>query len=199
MIIFKSAHETPLVIFQRGFERLFEAVRAQYQAVLITLVWRRTVFVPVFLAACGLSLLRYRCWGKTSFPTSDNGQFRLHVRAKTGTRIEEMARLCDLVDASIRNQVPTGELNNILDNIGLPYSGSNLSYSNSGQIGSADADLLVSLNEESPPDCRLRSGTPHKAAERISGHYFLLSPRRHCHADFKLWLACAHRHTNCRQ
>jgi multidrug efflux pump subunit AcrB len=141
----------PLVWFQRGFERLFERTRAQYQAVLTTLVWRRTVFVPLFLLACLSALLLIPVLGEDFFPTSDNGQFKLHVRAKTGTRIEEMARLCDLVDTSIRRQVPKNELETILDNIGLPYSGLNLSYSNTGQIGSADADLLISLNEKHKP------------------------------------------------
>jgi multidrug efflux pump subunit AcrB len=141
----------PLVLFQRGFEHLFERARAQYQAVLTTLVWRRKVFVPVFLLACLSALLLIPVLGEDFFPTSDNGQFKLHVRAKTGTRIEEMARLCDLVDNAIRRQVPKNEMGSILDNIGLPYSGLNLSYSNSGQIGSADADLLVSLNEKHKP------------------------------------------------
>ncbi len=154
----------PLVIFQRGFERLFEKARAEYQAVLITVVWRRKVFVPFFLLACGAALLLVPALGEDFFPTSDNGQFKLHLRAKTGTRIEETARLCDTVDTAIRRQIPKSELDNILDNIGLPYSGLNLSYSNSGQIGSADADLLVSLKEKHSPTAeyvrRLRETLP---------------------------------------
>ena len=89
--------------------------------------------------------------GQDFFPATDTGQFRLHVRAKTGTRIEEMARLCDRVDASIRRQIPPAELDTMLDNIGLPYSQINLSYSNSGQIGSGDADILVSLRPNHRP------------------------------------------------
>jgi len=147
----KKRTHNPLVIFQRAFERLFEKTRAQYQAVLTTVVWRRKVFVPVFLLACVAALLLIPVLGEDFFPTSDNGQFKLHVRAKTGTRIEEVARLCDLVDDSIRRQIPKNELETILDNIGLPYSGLNLSYSNTGQIGSGDADLLVSLNEKHKP------------------------------------------------
>jgi multidrug efflux pump subunit AcrB len=154
----------PLVIFQRGFNRLFEFARAQYQAVLTTLVWRRFIFVPVFLLTCVAALFLIPILGQDFFPTSDNGQIRLHVRAKTGTRIEEMARLCDLVDNSIRRQIPQDELGPILDNIGLPYSGLNLSYSNSGQIGNGDADLLVTLNAEHKPTAtyvkRLRETLP---------------------------------------
>jgi multidrug efflux pump subunit AcrB len=154
----------PLVIFQRGFNRLFEFTRAQYQAVLTTLVWRRFIFVPVFLLACVAALFLIPILGQDFFPTSDNGQIRLHVRAKTGTRIEEMARLCDLVDNSIRRQIPQNELGPILDNIGLPYSGLNLSYSNSGQIGNGDADLLITLTAEHKPTAtyvkRLRETLP---------------------------------------
>src|ERR1019366_4381689 len=85
--------------------------------------------------------------GQDFFPTSDNGQFRLHLRARTGTRIEETARLNDLVDQSIRREIPSSELDNIVDNMGLPYSGLNTTYNTSGVIGSADADILVSLKE----------------------------------------------------
>jgi multidrug efflux pump subunit AcrB len=149
---------------QRSFDRVFEKVRTQYQAFLTTLVWRRVIFIPGFLLACLAVLLLVPFLGEDFFPTSDNGQFKLHVRAKTGTRIEETARLCDLIDNSIRRQIPGKEMDTILDNIGLPYSGLNLSYSNTGQIGSADADLLVSLKENHHPTAeyvhRLRETLP---------------------------------------
>ncbi len=141
----------PFVQFQRAFERGFERVRTQYQAILTTLVYRRVVFVPLFLVICIAAFALVPFLGQDFFPSSDTGQFKLHVRAKTGTRIEEVARLCDLVDSAIRRQIPHNELDTILDNIGLPYSQLNLSYSNSGQIGSADADILVTLNEKHRP------------------------------------------------
>ncbi len=115
-----------LHVNQRSFDRVFEKVRTQYQAVLTTLVWRRKLFIPGFLLACVAVLLLIPFLGEDFFPTSDNGQFKLHLRAKTGTRIEETARLCDLVDSAIRRQIPANEMDNILDNIGLPYSGLNL-------------------------------------------------------------------------
>jgi multidrug efflux pump subunit AcrB len=118
---------------------------------LTTLVYRRKRFVPVFVAGCISALLLVPFLGQDFFPSSDTGQFKLHVRAKTGTRIEEMARLCDQVDGAIRKQIPSKELSTVLDNIGLPYSQINLSYSNSGQIGTADADILVTLNPEHHP------------------------------------------------
>ncbi len=141
----------PLVLFQRAFERGFELVRAQYQAILTTFVYRRWLFVPAFFLVCLSAMVLVPLMGQGFFPTSDTGQFKLHVRAKTGTRIEEMARLCDLVDSAIRRDIPKSEMGTIIDNIGLPYSQINLSYSNSGQIGTADGDILVSLNEKHRP------------------------------------------------
>ena len=104
------------MLFQRAFERGFEWLRLQYLALLTTLVYRRKIFVPVFLAACLCTLLLIPVLGQDFFPATDTGQFKLHVRAKTGTRIEEAARLCDLVDNAIRRADPCQELDGILDN-----------------------------------------------------------------------------------
>jgi multidrug efflux pump subunit AcrB len=141
----------PFVLFQRAFERLFERFRLAYQLVLTTLVYRRRVFIPVFLLACLSAFLLVPWLGQDFFPSTDSGQFILHLRAKTGPRIEETARLCDLVEGSIRRAVPQGEMDNILDNIGSPYSILNYMYSRSGTIGAADADILVSLRENHHP------------------------------------------------
>jgi multidrug efflux pump subunit AcrB len=128
-----------------AFEAGFENVRMSYRSLLSRVIQRRRVFVPAFVLGC-LSFLALVPWlGRDFFPSTDTGQFKLHLRAKTGTRIEETARLSDLVEAAIRRSIPRRELASILDNIGLPYSGINLSYSNSAPIGSADADILVSL------------------------------------------------------
>jgi multidrug efflux pump subunit AcrB len=141
----------PLVAFQRAFERGFERVRTQYQAVLTTLVFRRKIFVPTFVGVCVSAVVLLPFLGQDFFPSTDTGQFKLHVRGKTGTRIEEMARLCDLVEGAVRSEIPSNELQTVLDNIGLPYSQINLSYSNSGQIGTADADIFVTLAEKHRP------------------------------------------------
>ncbi len=146
-----SRTRNPFVRFQRAFERGFERIRTQYQAILTTLVYRRKAFVPLFILSCIAALVLVPFLGQDFFPSSDTGQFKLHVRVKTGTRIEEMARICDLVDATIRREIPKRELSTILDNIGLPYSQLNLSYSNSGQIGTGDADILVTLNPSHRP------------------------------------------------
>src|SRR5438034_5044391 len=115
------------------------------------LVGRRIVFIPVFLAVCLSAVLLAPRLGENFFPDTDSGQFILHLRAQTGTRIEETARLTDLVEAVIRREVPTAEMDVILDNIGLPYSSINWMHSGSGVIGAADADILVSLKQRHGP------------------------------------------------
>ena len=137
--------------FQRWFERGFERVRLTYQDVLGRLVHARRIFVPVFLVICLCGFILLPFLGQNFFPSSDNGSFILHVRAKSGTRIEETARLCDLVEQAIRRAVPPEQLDNILDNIGLPYSPMNFQHSTSGLIGSGDADIMVSLKENHRP------------------------------------------------
>jgi len=148
----KKNSRNPLVRGQLLFEHLFEKLRLGYQSVLELCIEHSTVFIVLFFVLCiGSFALLYPWLGQDFFPSSDSGQFKLHVRARTGTRIEETARLCDLIDRAIREEIPPAELHTIIDNIGLPYSGLNLSYSNSAPVGPADADILVSLNEKHHP------------------------------------------------
>jgi multidrug efflux pump subunit AcrB len=140
-----------LARFQRGFERRFEQVRRGYVGMLRRAVRSRMIFVPVFLALCLCTFLLEPFLGHNFFPSSDTGSFILHLRAKSGTRIEETARLCDLVEQNIRKTVPADQVDNILDNIGLPYSTLNLQHATSGLIGPGDADILVSLRQEHRP------------------------------------------------
>ncbi|HTD96291.1 MAG TPA: efflux RND transporter permease subunit, partial [Edaphobacter sp.] len=150
-----DAHAVPsrnvFALFQRGFERVFEKVRSGYQDLLTRLVEVRKAFVPIFLLLCLCAFLLVPFLGQNFFPSTDNGSFILHVRAKSGTRIEETAQLCDLVEQSIRRTVPPDELDNILDNIGLPYSTLNLQHATSGLFGAGDGDVLVSLKREHHP------------------------------------------------
>ncbi len=141
----------PLARFQRAFERGFERVRSSYQGLLGRLIQARWIFVPVFLMTCVLLFALVPFLGQNFFPSSDTGSFLLHMRAKSGTRIEETARLCDLVEQSIRRTVPDAEIDNILDNIGLPYSTLNFQHATSGLIGAGDADIQVSLKEHHRP------------------------------------------------
>jgi CzcA family heavy metal efflux pump len=141
----------PLVLFQQAFERGFERVRDNYQGLLTRLVLRRTVFIPLFLLACLCVFFLVPFLGRDFFPSTDAGEFILHVRGKTGLRIEETAKLCDQVEAQIRRTIPANQLDNILDNIGLPYSGFNTMHATSGLVGASDADITVSLKENHSP------------------------------------------------
>ncbi len=141
----------PFTRAQKAFDRGFEAFRHAYQGLLTTLVGKRFLFVPAFLLVCLTAGLLIPWLGQDFFPNTDSGQFILHMRAKTGTRIEDTAMLCDLIERSIRHAIPSKEVVSITDNIGLPYSQLNYMYNTSGTIGAADADILVSLSEKHHP------------------------------------------------
>jgi multidrug efflux pump subunit AcrB len=134
--------------FQRGFERGFEKFRGNYQRLLETTLEHRGLFATAFVAFCVLSLGLVFFLGQDFFPQVDAGTIRLHFRARSGLRVEETARLCDEVEKVLRADIPKAELETVLDNIGVPYSGLNLSYSSSGVIGTSDAEVLISLNTE---------------------------------------------------
>ena len=134
--------------YQRRFERGFDKFRAGYYQLLETTMEHRAVFAICFIAFCVLSMGLVFFLGEDFFPSVDAGQMRLHVRGPVGLRVEETARLCDEVESYLRTQIPKDELVTILDNIGLPNSSINLSYSNSGVIGTSDAEILLGLNQE---------------------------------------------------
>ncbi len=137
----------PLVRFQHGFEIRFGKVRAGYHRYLDLAMERRVVFVAGFLAFVLLSLLLVPFLGRNFFPTVDAGEINLHVRAPIGTRLEETAAMFDHVESRIRGVIPPDELSAIVDNIGLPVSGTNRAYLNTGGVGPEDGDILISLKE----------------------------------------------------
>ncbi len=148
----KRESRNPFIRFQLAFEHRFEQLRRFYHGLLSLAVARSATFLILFLLFCvGSFALLYPWLGQDFFPSVDAGQFKLHVRARTGTRIEETARLCDQIDNAIRREIPARELVTIIDNIGIPYSGLNLSYGNSGVVGTADADITVSLTKDHRP------------------------------------------------
>jgi multidrug efflux pump subunit AcrB len=138
----------PFMRFQRRFERGFEKFRDFYRGRLERGLARPGILGLGFLGACLGTAMLVPFLGQDFFPTSDTGEIRLHLRAKTGTRIEETARITDNVEARIRSLIPKTEIGGILDNIGLPVSGINLTYDSASPIGNADADVLVTLNPE---------------------------------------------------
>jgi multidrug efflux pump subunit AcrB len=146
-----AASRNPFARFQGKFEQGFERIRNGYRAILETAVDHRRIFAAGFLLACLVSFGLLPWLGEDFFPAVDSGEFTLHVRAPTGTRIEETAALCDRIEAEIRRQIPSQEFGGVIDNIGLPYSGINLSYSNSAPVGTQDADIMVSLTPKHHP------------------------------------------------
>ena len=148
----RRTSRNPFVAFQRAFERGFTRIRMAYLSVLGLCVDHARVFLGAFLAFAVISVVVLIPWlGQDFFPSVDSGQFKIHMRARTGTRIEETAALCDHVDATIRRTIPADEIVTVMDNIGLPYSGLNLSYSTSAPVGTADADIQVQLSEHHKP------------------------------------------------
>ncbi len=146
-------HEHPAnpgrwIRMQLLFERKFEAIRDVYHDLLQAVLARRALVGSGVIAFVALSLLLVPSLGTDFFPQVDGGQLKLHLRARTGTRIEETASLCDHVEATIRQTLPAGDIHTMADNIGLPNSIINLSYSNSAPIGPGDADITISLNPD---------------------------------------------------
>src|SRR6266850_3800228 len=134
--------------YQQSFEHSFERLRGGYRHALTSALDHAWSFSVLFLAFCLLSGGLVFFLGRDFFPSVDAGQIRLHMRARTGLRIEETARLADQVNQTIRQVIPRNEIVTVLDNIGLPYSGINLSYSNAGTFGTSDAEILVQLKQE---------------------------------------------------
>src|ERR1700723_1734643 len=172
----KKKSRNPLVRFQQTFEYSFEKLRNGYHNLLKKTVARPGIFTICFFGACLGSFALFPWLGQDFFPAVDSGQFKLHVRAQTGTRIEETARLCDLIEDSIRREIPKSEVANILDNIGLPYSGINLSYSNSAAIGPPDVDIQVSLAEKHKPTEEYFHTLRAKLAQEFPGVTFYFLP-----------------------
>jgi multidrug efflux pump subunit AcrB len=166
----------PLVRFQGRADDAFTRLREAYGAVLAACLERRRAVAVVFLAGCAASLGLVPWLGRDFFPAVDSGQFKLHLRAPTGTRIEETAGLTDRVEQAIRGVIPAREVASIIDNIGLPYSGINLTYSNSAPIGPYDADILVSLAAEHRPTAGHVRALRRELARRFPGVLFSFIP-----------------------
>jgi CzcA family heavy metal efflux pump len=138
----------PFKRLQIWFEIHFEKLRDAYHRTLRSAMDHRRLFVGAFLGFCILSLGIVFFLGQDFFPDVDAGVFRMHVRGRAGLRIEETARLCDEVENYVRTRIPKEELVTVLDNLGLPYSSINNSYSTAGSIGTSDAEILFALNQE---------------------------------------------------
>jgi CzcA family heavy metal efflux pump len=158
----------------RWFNAQFERMREAYTAVLGEILQKRRAFSLAFFAFCALSCLLYPMLGRDFFPSVDAGQLRLHFRAATGTRIEETARIADRIEAEIRELVP--EVDTILDNLGVPNSSINLSYSNAGTIGTLDGEILMSLKPNHRPTDDLVTLLRDELPKRFPGIEFFFHP-----------------------
>ncbi len=162
----RKASRNPLVRFQHGFEAGFEKIRLGYRDLLILAIDNAKVFAIGFMVVVVVSFALVPFLGRNFFPTVDAGQISLHVRAPLGTRIEETAAEFDRIEQAIRQVVPPEQLDTVVDNIGLPTSGTNLAYSNTGSIGPQDGDIYISLKEGHRPTAdfvkTLRERLPHQ-------------------------------------
>ena len=155
------------------------------------------MFAVCFVIFCVLSLGLVFFLGQDFFPQVDAGLIRLHFRARPGLRVEETARLCDEVERVLRSEIPKEELQTVLDNIGLPYSSINLSYSSSGVIGTSDAEILIALNpEHHHPTAEYIRRLRRELAGAFSGRGVFLPACRYRVADSELWIAGSGRYSD---
>lgn len=167
----------PFVRLQRRFEEAFNRFRDRYHKLLETCMHHRLGFLLAFFAFCLASLAVLLPWmGRDFFPNVDAGSFKLHLRGPTGMRIEDTADLCDQIETWLRQQIPAAEISSIIDNIGLPYSGINLSYTNSAPVGAADADILVTLARNHHPTAAYVQKLRLELPKRFPGTTFAFLP-----------------------
>ncbi|PLZ01256.1 RND transporter [Burkholderia sp. WAC0059] len=165
-----------LARFQAGFERRFEQLRLNYRALLEWAIAHRRRFLPAFVLACFASLTLLAFTGRDFFPAVDTGEIRLHLRAPTGTRIEQTARITDEVEAKIRTVIPQSEQGSVLDNIGMPVSGINLTYDSSDPIGTEDADIMITLKPGHRPTAQYVATLRNVLAKSFPGVTFAFLP-----------------------
>jgi len=171
-----NAQAGPLKRAQLAFEAAFERTRLRYRALLESILGYRRLFIPLFLGAMVLSFLIYPLLGRNFFPEVDAGQIKLHVRARTGLRVEDTAALVDRVERAMREVIPPGEIASVVDNVGMPVSSINTTYSNSGAVGTSDADILISLAADHEPTARYVAQLRERLPEEFPGTTFAFLP-----------------------
>jgi multidrug efflux pump subunit AcrB len=166
----------PLVWLQRGFEARFERGRLAYREVLGMAMRHRTVFVTLFLAFIIGSFALAPYLGRDFFPSVDGGRILMHVRAHVGTRVEESARLFAEIEKVVRQIIPPDELETLVDNIGFPVSGINMTYNNTGTIGSQDGEIQIGLSEDHHPTAQYVRRLREELPARFPGATFSFLP-----------------------
>ena len=166
----------PLVIFQRGFEKRFESFRAVYRDLLEMALESRGVFIAGFMAFVLASFVLAPFLGRNFFPSVDSGQILMHVRAPVGTRVEEAANSFNTIQKAIRELIPSHEIATMADNVGMPVSGINMTYNNTGTIGSQDGDIQIKLHEDHTPTAEHVRTLRRELPRRFPGFTFSFLP-----------------------
>jgi multidrug efflux pump subunit AcrB len=166
----------PLVWFQRGFEARFERIRGGYRDLLSLAMQRRPIFVIGFLGLVAASFLLVPYLGRNFFPTVDAGSILMHVRTQVGTRVEESANQFAEVQKAIRKIIPSGEIETLADNIGMPISGINMTYNNTGLIGSQDGDIQIKLKDGHRPTAEYVQAMREQLPRAFPGMTFAFLP-----------------------
>ena len=172
----KPSTRNPLVIFQRGFEVRFERFREVYRDLLAMALTHRTVFICGFMAFVLASFLLTPFLGRNFFPSVDSGQILMHARAPIGTRVEEAANQFASIQKAMRQIIPPQEIAAMADNVGMPVSGINMTYNNTGTIGSQDGDIQIKLTEEHGPTADYVRELRRQLPERFPGFTFSFLP-----------------------
>ncbi|MBN9087488.1 MAG: efflux RND transporter permease subunit [Reyranella sp.] len=172
----KPATRNPLVLFQRGFETRFERFRAVYRGLLAMALGRRGVFIAGFMAIVLASFALAPMLGRNFFPSVDAGQILMHARAPVGTRVEETANQFAAIQKAIREIIPSGEIATMVDNLGMPVSGINLTYNNTGVIGPQDGDIQIKLVEGHGPTDKYVAELRRRLPESFPGFTFSFLP-----------------------
>ncbi len=172
----KPPTRNPLVLFQRGFEVRFERFRAAYHDLLDLALRHRTVFICAFMAFVVASFLLTPFLGRNFFPTVDSGQILMHARGPVGTRVEESANDFVAIQRAIRQIIPPQEIQTMVDNIGMPVSGINMTYNNTGTIGPQDGDIQIKLTENHGPTADYVRELRRRLPEMFPGYTFSFLP-----------------------
>ena len=168
--------KNPLVCFQAAFERGFERFRESYRNILSWTLSQARMTVLAFVALIVVSALLFPLLGRDFFPQVDAGQMRLHVRAPAGTRLEKTQEYFAQVESQIRKLVGNDQIDVMLDNIGLPYSGINVALSDSATVGPMDGEILISLAEKHTPTGKLVAMLRRELPKRFAGLQFFFQP-----------------------
>jgi multidrug efflux pump subunit AcrB len=166
----------PLVMFQRGFEARFERFRQGYRDLLSLALAHRPSFVTGFLAFVAVSFLLVPFLGRNFFPAVDAGNILMHVRTQIGTRVEETAGQLADVQKAIRKIIPPHEIETVTDNIGMPISGINMTYNNTGVIGPSDGDIQIKLKEDHRPTAEHVQALRERLPQLFPGMTFAFLP-----------------------